>query len=122
MTGRALGMDTVASLRGFHLIKGKACPSAALLIGLVKRHPSCEFFRLVESSDRIATWETKRRGEPAPTRMSYTIEEANTCGLGSNDQWKKRPKTMLRWRAGVELARAVYSDVTAGLYAAEEME
>ncbi|HEX2670145.1 MAG TPA: 5'-3' exonuclease H3TH domain-containing protein [Polyangiaceae bacterium] len=121
MTGRAYGMDTVASLRAFHLIKGKACPSAALLIGLVKRHPSCEWFRLVESTDRIATWETKRRGEPQPTRMSYSIEEAQAAGLASNDQYKKRGKTMLRWRSGVELARAVYSDVIAGLYSAEEM-
>lgn len=121
MTGRAHGMDTVASLRGFHLIKGKPCPSAALLVGLVKRHQCCEWFRLVESTDRIATWETKRRDEPAPTRMSYAIEEAQAAGLAGNDQWKKRPKTMLRWRAAVELARAVYPDITAGLYSVEEM-
>ena len=122
MTGRSLGMDTVASLRSFHVIKGKACPSAALLIGLVKRHHVCEWFRLVESTDRIATWETKRRDEPAPTRMSFTVEMAVAAQLMGNDNWKKRQGTMLRWRSGVELARAVYPDVVTGLYTIEEME
>ncbi len=122
MTGRALGMDTVASLRGFHLIKGKACPSAQLLVGLVKRHSACEWFRLVESTDKVATWETKRRDEPKPTTMSFTIEDAVSAALIGNDQWKKRPKTMLRWRAAVELARVVYPDITSGLYTAEEMD
>lgn len=122
MTGRALGMDTVASLRGFHLIKGKACPSAQLLVGLVKRHAACEWFRLVESSDKVATWETKRRDEPKPTSMSFTIEDATAAALIGNDQWKKRPKTMLRWRAAVELARVVYPDITSGLYTVEEMD
>jgi 5'-3' exonuclease len=122
MTGRSLGMDTVASLRGFHLIKGRACPSAQLLVGLVKRASVCEWFRLVESTDKSATWETKRRDEPKPTSMTFTIEMARSAGLAGNDQWQKRPMTMLRWRAAVELARAVYPDITAGLYAAEEME
>lgn len=122
MTGRALGMDTVASLRGFHLIKGKACPSAALLIGLVKRSPQCEWFRLVESTDTIATWETKRRDEPEPTRLSYTIAMAERAQLTKLDQWQKRQATMLRWRGGTELARAVYPDLVAGLHSDDEME
>jgi hypothetical protein len=117
-------MDTVASLRGFHLIKGKPCPSAALIIGLVKRHSSCEWFRFVseESSDDVAVWETKRRGEPMATKLAYSVNDARAAGLLGNDQWKRRQKTMLRWRGGVELARVVYSDVTTGLYSAEEME
>ena len=121
MTGRSFGMDSTSSLRGFHMIKGKVSPSSQLLIGLVKRHPSCEWFRLVESTSDIATWETKRRDEPEPTRMSYTVEDAKLAGLLDLDQWRKRKKTMLRWRSGVELARAVYPDVTSGLYTIEEM-
>jgi 5'-3' exonuclease len=122
MTGRAFGMDAVASLRGFHMIKGKVSPSSQLLIGLVKRHPACEWFRLVDGDDKQAMWETKRKGEPEPTTMVYTLEDARMAGLAGLDQWKKRPKTMLRWRCGVELARVVYPDVTSGLYSVEEME
>jgi 5'-3' exonuclease len=122
MTGRSLGMDTVASLRGFHLIKGKPSMSAQLIVGIVKRSHMCEYFRLVESTDKLATWETKRRDEPEPTRMTYSIEDATRAQLTGNDQWKKRPRTMLQWRAGTELARAVYPDLVAGLYSVEEME
>jgi 5'-3' exonuclease len=122
MTGRSLGMDTVASLRGFHLIKGKPSMSAQLIVGIVKRSPFCSYFRLVETTDDHATWETKRRDEPEPTRMTYSIQDAQRAGLTGNDQWKKRPRTMLQWRAGTELARAVYPDLVSGLYSVEEME
>lgn len=122
MTGRTFGMDAVSSLRGFHYIKSKAAPSSQLLIGLVKRHPACEWFRLVTFDDKEATWETKRRDEPEPTRMTYTMQDANLAGLMSNDNWKKRPKTMLRWRSGVELARVVYPDVVSGLCTKDELE
>lgn len=122
MTGRSLGMDAIASLRGFHVIKGKVSPSSQLLVGLVKRHPSCEWFRFVEGDDKHAVWETKRADEPEPTRLAYTIEQATRAGLVGNDNWRKRPETMLRWRASTELARLVYPDVTAGLYTKEELE
>lgn len=121
LTGRAHGLDSVASLQGFHVIKGKVAPSAQLLIGLVKKHPTCEYMRLVESTTESATWETKRVDEPEPTRLAYTFAQAKLAGLTGNDNWRKRPDTMLRWRAGVELARAVYPDVVSGLYSVEEM-
>ncbi|TXH41476.1 MAG: hypothetical protein E6Q97_37385 [Desulfurellales bacterium] len=122
MTGRAHGLDAVASLRGMHLIKGRVAPSAQLMIGMVKRSAVCEWFRLVSSDAAQSTWETKRRDEPEPTRLTYTIEMATRAGLAQLDQWKKRPETMMRWRCGAELARLVYPDVTTGLLAAEELE
>lgn len=121
MTGRSHGLDAVTSLRGFHCIKGKASPTAQMMIGLVKRSPTCEYFRLVRFDEKSATWETKRRGDPEPTVLTYTIEDAQLAGLAGGEQWKKRPKTMLRWRAGVELARLVYSDVVTGLYTPDEV-
>ncbi len=120
MTGRDLGLSAVAALRGFQVINGKPCPSAQLLIGQVKASRACEYFMLVESTDKSATFETKRVGEPKPVKMTYTIEEARQAGL-TRDNWVKRPKTMLRWRCSVELARAVYPDITSGLYTDDEM-
>jgi 5'-3' exonuclease len=122
MTGRTFGMDAVASLRGFHIIKGKSSPSSQLLIGLVKKSSHCEYFRLAESTKEQATWETKRRGEPEPTRMTYSMDDARSANIASLDQWKKRPQTMLRWRAGVELARVVYPDIVSGLYTVDEVQ
>lgn len=127
MTGRAMGLDTVASVRSFHMIKGKACPSAHLLIALVQRSQHCEYFRMVGSDSTSATYETKRKGHPEPTVLTYTIEQANACGLlrpsksGEPNQWEKRPDEMLRKTCAVQLARIVYPDVTMGLYSEEEM-
>lgn len=120
MTGRSMGIDAVASLRGFNIIKGKVSPTSQMLIGLVKRSPTCQYFRLVNTTPEQATWETMRRGEPEPTSLTYTIEDANQAGLTGNDNWRKRPKTMLRWRCSTELARAVYPDITAGLYTQDD--
>jgi len=122
MTGRTFGMDAVSSLRGFHFVKGKASPSAQLLIGLVKRHPACEYFRIKEQADDRATWETKRRDEPEPVTMTFTLEDAKRAGLLGNDNWKKRPGMMCLWRAGTQLARVVYPDITSGLYTPDELE
>jgi len=121
LTGRAMGLDAATSLRGFHVIKGKVSPSAATLVGLIKRAQCCEYFYLEDSSDTSATYVTKRRGEPDQTRISYSLKDAEAAGLLGNDNWKKRPATMLRWRCSTELARAVYPDITAGLYTEDEI-
>lgn len=123
MTGRSFGMDAVSSLRGFQNIKGRMATSAQTIVGLIKRTSLCEWFRLVESTPECATWETKRRGEPEPVQMSFTIEEARAAGyIKPGGNWDKIPKTMLRWRAATELARAVFPDITAGLYSIEELQ
>lgn len=120
MRGRTMGIDAVTSLAGFHFVKGRPAMSAQMMIGLIKRNPMCEWFRFVGGDGSSATWETKHRAEPEPTRLTYTIQEAKDAGLvGGN--WSKRPQTMLRWRCGTELARLVYPDVVTGLYTPDEL-
>lgn len=127
MSGRSMGLDTVTSLRNFHIVKGKACPHAHLLIGVVKRSPLCEYFQLIETSSKLATYETKRR-DSKPVRLTYTIEQAAAAGLlspsqsGEPSNWIKRPDEMLRKTAGVQLCRVEYADLTMGLYSVEEMQ
>jgi 5'-3' exonuclease len=128
MKGRSLGLDAVTSLTNFHIIEGKPSMSAQLIIGMVKASPLCRFFRLVKTTNELAVWETHRVGEPDPISLDWTIEDARTAQLtrgsrsGRPTQWDKMPRTMLRWRCGVELARAVYPDVVAGVYSTEEMQ
>lgn len=120
-TGAELGLSPMTALRSIHVIEGKPVLSAALIAGIVQRRPDiCEVFALVESSETIATYETKRRGQ-APIRMSFTIEQAQRARLTDKDNWKKYPHAMLRARASAELARAVYPDVVGGLYDPDEI-
>lgn len=127
MTGREMGLGAVTSLRSFHLIEGKACPHSHLLIGLVMKSPLCEYFTMIQSDDKSATYETRRKGHQEPVRLTYTFEQAHAAGLdrptksGKPSNWHSRPDEMIRKTCGVQLARAVYPDVTMGLYSAEEM-
>lgn len=132
--GRALGLDAGTALASFHVVEGKPTMHAGLIIGLVLKSGKAEYFDLVETSSSTATWATKRRGARHETKLTWTIEDAFAAGLveragngfrgisrsGKPSNWDKYRRTMLRWRAGVELARAVYPDVTMGLYTPDE--
>lgn len=122
MAGRELGFSTMVSLRGIWMIDGKITLSADLIVAAVKRSGECEYFQVIESTDKIATYETKRRGNPKPTRMSFTIEEAQRAKLTGKDNWNKYPAAMLRARCASALARAEYPDAVAGVYDPDELE
>jgi hypothetical protein len=120
--GRELGLTAMQSLRSIHIIEGKPTLSADLVAALCKSRPDvCQYFRLVESTDRIARYETLRKGEPAPTSMSFTIEDAQRAGVAGKDNWKKYPAAMLRARCITALARAVYPDLAMGVYDPDEV-
>lgn len=117
---RELGLKVTAALDGFHVIEGKPSASADMMRALAERHPDCEYFMLVESSAESASWETKHKRHPKPTRYTYTIAEARQAGLTSGN-WSKRPRDMLTKTAASKLARLVYPGATVGLYSPEEL-
>jgi len=124
MKGRDFGLGAVSSMDSIHFFQGKPIMSAQLIIGLVKRQRDiCKYFRLVESTNEKAVYETLREGSPEPTRMEYTIEDAKQAGLLDRPgPWQQYTKAMLRKSCGVNLARAEYPDLLLGVYSAEEME
>ena len=122
LVGRELGLPSMASLRSIHNIKNKHSLSADLMVGLVLKSGMADYFRMVESTDSVATFETNRKGDPEPTRLSFTIEQAEQADLVKpNGNWHKYRPQMLRARAKSELARLVYPDLLAGLYTPEEL-
>lgn len=121
LTGQELGLGPMQSLRAIQIIKGKPTLSADLMGALCRqRRDICEYIKLVESTALVARYETKRAGDPSPTPMSFTIEQAKTAGL-TGDNWQKYPAAMLRARALSALCRAVYPDLILGLYDPEEL-
>jgi hypothetical protein len=121
MTGREMGLTAMQSLRSIHVVEGRPTMSADLMAALVKRSPECEWFRLVSSTAEVAVYEAKRRGEPEPTRMSFSFDEAKAAGLTSKDNYRKFPAAMLRARCIAALARAVFPDVMLGVYELDEL-
>lgn len=134
--GREMGLGALTALDVFHVVEGRPTMHASLVIGLVLKSGLAEYFDLVESSRAKATWVTKRKGASRETTLTWEIEDAAAAGLvtrsgngeysgvsrsGKPSNWDKYRRTMLRWRCGTELARAVYPDVTAGIYTPDEL-
>lgn len=135
--GREMGLGALTALDSFHVIEGRPCPHAYLMIARAKADPDCEYLYCVETSDESATWETKNRRNPTATRLTYTLAQAKASGLvqpaqekesrdgrkymAKANQWVIRPSEMCRKTAGVQLARMEYPAAVMGLYAYEEM-
>ncbi len=121
MAGAELGLAPMQSIRALVLIKGKPTLSADAMGALVKSSPLCVYLQCTESTAKVATFKTQRKGDPEPTTLSFTIDEANAAGL-TGDNWKRFPKAMLRARAQSALCRMVYQDLLLGVYDSEELD
>ena len=128
MRGKELGLGAMTALDAFHLVEGKPCASAQLIIALAQRCKRVEYLTLVEADNDHATWEAKLVGREKPITYTYTIKDAETAGLlqptksGKPSNWVKRPKDLLIKTAGSKLARIVDPGGTMGLYDPDEME
>jgi hypothetical protein len=122
LAGKELGLSAMQSLRAVHVIEGKPTLAADLQVALVKRSPTCRYFRMVKSDDKAAVYETQRDGDPEPTRLAFTIEEAQRAKLTGKDNWMKYPAAMLRARCASALARIVYPELVMGVYDPDELE
>jgi hypothetical protein len=128
LAGRERGLGAFASLSGFHIIKGKIVMSAQLLVGSILKSGKARYFQMVRSDARVAEYVTHRHGNPEPTRMAFTIEDADLAGLlkpsrsGEPTAWDKMPRTMLRWRCAAELGRCEYPDVVGNCYVPGELD
>lgn len=121
MAGRELGLQAMASLRGFHIIEGKPTLAADLIRALVIRSEKAKFFRCAERTAERATFETQRGDDP-PVSLTYSVEDAKTAGLVKpGGAWIKSPADQCVARASAKLARLVYPDVVHGIYAHEEL-
>lgn len=122
ITGHELGLSPMQSVRGLHVVQGRAVMSADLTVALVmRRRDVCEWFRLVKSDDKAAEYQTKRVGSE-PVTMRYTIEQASQAGLTGKQNWKTHTAAMLRARCSAALARAVYPDLVLGVYDPDEAD
>lgn len=122
LAGTELGIEPMQSLRCIQIVKGKLSYTADFTVALCTRDPRCKYFRLVEGTDKAATYETLREGHAEPTRLTYTIAQAQRAGLTKSATWTSHPEAMLRARCGAALARMVFPDLAAGIYVPDEAE
>lgn len=125
--GRELGLTVGAALRGFHIIENKHSMHADLIRSRAQNSPACEYFRCTERTNDAATFTTKRKGDPEPTTLRYTIDDGKLAWSKDEKAWKasgwgRNPADMCVARASSKLARLVYPQEVHGFYAPEEME
>lgn len=122
LTGAELGLAPMQAIRGVQIIKGRPTLAADTMGALVKRRGDvCEYLVMKESTPERAVYEAKRKGDPSPTTMSFTMEDAKRAGLSGSDTYKKYPAQMLRARCLSAICRAVFPDLCLGLYDPEEL-
>jgi hypothetical protein len=122
MSGRELGMPPMQSLRHLYVIEGRISMSAVMMLGRVLKSGQADFFTVTETTSKLATAKTRRKGSPDDVVLTFTIEDAMAMNLAGRDNWKKQPATMLRWRVVTALCRLVYPDVVEGIYSEDEAE
>lgn len=119
-TGRELGMPPTTAMRRIYMVKGRATLSAETQVALV-RQAGVGTFEYEEGDDWV-----KVVGHRTETGESYqatwSLQDAKDAGLTGKDNWKNYPKQMLRHRAESEVCRALFGDVTGGLYSPGEIE
>lgn len=120
--GMEIGIAPIQSLMSIHVIDGRPSMSAILIVGLIKASPLCKYFVLVESTGSKATYRTLRAGDPEPTVMTYTIDQAKAAGLTGKRNWQTDPEGMCRSRCASRLGRVVYPDVIGNMYPPDEVE
>lgn len=120
MAGMELGFSPMASLQAFDVIQGKAAPRAITIAAILQS--AGHEMRIIEWDDTHCILEGLRKGTGAWQRVEWTLARADQLGLLTKDQWKKQPKTMLRWRCTAELGRIIAPDALLGIpYSAEEV-
>lgn len=123
LKGRELGIPMTQAAQQIHVIKGKATCAAELMLALVERdHGRGAFYvDMSESDDTQAVIMYRDPATGGYKRYVYTIEMARKAELLGNDNWRKFPANMLRWRAVSNVAKAVFPACVAGMYTHDEM-
>ncbi|MGW1152006.1 recombinase RecT [Streptomyces rubiginosohelvolus] len=132
--GRALGLDVVTTITTIHVIKGKPCQSADLMLG--RTRTAGHRVRIKSERTRCVVSIQRHDDPDDETVIEWTLDDAVTAGLCTlrdgrpyaRDQknqpqpWEKYPRAMLRSRAIAEAVRSACPEVLHGaIYTPEEL-
>lgn len=120
LTGRELGIGTMAALNTINVIQGKPTISPQLMLALIERSGQLENIEIEPNDAQSIRCTMKRKGRSAHTEF-FGQAEAQALQLSGKDNYKKQAFTMYRWRAVAACARVVFPDVILGLYTPDEM-
>ncbi|MGR7002772.1 recombinase RecT [Yinghuangia aomiensis] len=132
--GRALNLDVVTTITSIHVIKGKPCQSADLMLSRARN--AGHRVRVKPERHQCIVSIVRADDPDDETVIEWTLDDAVTAGLcemrnnrpyardknGDPTPWEKFPRAMLRSRAIAEAVRTACPEVLHGaIYTAEEL-
>lgn len=122
-TAKEIGIPPIQAINGIHCIKGKPSISPELQLAMIRaKAPDCFIkFDVDHKKQEVqCTMAPSRDRKDESFTSVWDMERAKAMGLANNDNYKKQPMTMLKWRAAGEAARTIFPHITRGFYNTEE--
>lgn len=117
--GQELGLGPMQAIQSIHVIKGRPTLSANLWVALARK--AGHKVRKGEHTATSCAVTVIRSDDPdGPITAEYTIDDAKTAGLLTNENYRKNPKAMLYARAASTAIRQACPEVAMGF--ADEYE
>lgn len=121
LKGRELGIPPMQAFASINVIKGKPSLSAELMLAMVRERGHS--IKILESTDKKCVMVGKRKDTGDEYTSTFTYDMASKAQLtGQGSMYTKYPEPMLRSRCGTNLCRVLFSDVTMGMPATEEVQ
>ncbi|MCW2768160.1 MAG: hypothetical protein JWO11_4119 [Nocardioides sp.] len=132
--GQDLGLTPMQSIQGIYVVKGKPQISGQLWIALAKqrghrvfvpcrdcgdapeKHPAAGHAYVRDHDATRCTIKVVRGDTGEMHAETFTIDDARTAKLLTNDNWTKYPKRMLLWRAATDCLRFLAPEIALGFY------
>ncbi len=121
LTGRELGLQLMASMRGIYIVNNKPSLSAQMMLALAFNTGELEDYQINESGrGEAAVCEVivKRKGK-APYSYTFNIDMIKKMRKYDNE-WLKQPENMCKQRALSGNLRVTFPDAILGMYTPEE--
>lgn len=120
LAGQELGIGPVASMTGIYVVKGRVTISANLIGAQIKRSGKYDY-RIVELTHEVCKLDFFEKGERVGD-SSFTLEDAQTAGLGGGENYRKFSRNMLFARAISNGAKWFCPDIFSGpVYTPDEL-
>lgn len=123
LKGRELGIGIMRALSAIHVIDGKPCLSAELMLELVyTKHPQAKIVFLTPPDEaHLGCKATFVRPGGEPQVFQFTMEDAKRAQLTGKKNWAGYPADMCRARVIARGCRAVFPDAIGGCSLADEL-
>jgi hypothetical protein len=118
--GQDLGLSPMQSIQGIYVVKGKPMLAAQTWIALTRR--AGHRLSVVEHTAEKCTVEITRGDTGEKHVETFTIEDARTAKLTSNDTYTKHPKRMLLARAVSNGCKFICPEIALGFGVEGEYE